>query len=138
MFGSFHPLADKTNKHLPRPFFKAIRKSLYFSDPWGAIHSTKISGNFGPKLNGSVRSNRKSFEKTGPHFEVVLVSRSDRSEFWLNGSRPWFPHGQSLSFLAYSFFQAKEQQIRFGRIDLVKVNCYPANRPDTPGTNNVQ
>ena len=43
--------------------------------------------NFGPKLNGSVRSNRKSFEKTGPPFEVVLFYRSDRS--WLNGSRPW-------------------------------------------------
>ena len=57
----------------------------------GAIHSTKISGNFGPKLNGSVRSNRKSFEKTGPPFEVVLFSRSDRSEFWLNGSRPYSP-----------------------------------------------
>ena len=54
----------------------------------GAIHSTKISGNFGPKLKGSVRSNRKSFEKTGPPFEVALFSRSDRSEFWLNGSRP--------------------------------------------------
>ena len=54
----------------------------------GAIHSTKISGNFGPKLNGSVRSNRKSFEKTGPPFEVVLFFGSDRSEFWLNGSRP--------------------------------------------------
>ena len=36
-----------------------------FSKKRGAIHSTKISGNFGPKLNGSVRSNRKSFEKTG-------------------------------------------------------------------------
>ena len=56
---------------------------------WGAIHSTKLSGNFGPKLNGSVRSNRKSFEKTGPPFEVVLFSRSDRLEFLLNGSRPW-------------------------------------------------
>ena len=54
----------------------------------GAIHSTKLSGIFGPKLNGSVRSNRKSFEKTGPPFEVVLFSRSDRLEFWLNGSRP--------------------------------------------------
>ena len=51
----------------------------------GAIHSTKISGNFGPKVNGSVRSNRKSFEKMGPPFEVVLFSRL---EFWLNGSRP--------------------------------------------------
>ena len=57
---------------------------------WDAIHSTKPSGNFGTKLNGSVRSNRKSFEKTGPPFEVVLFSRSDRLEFWLNGSRPWF------------------------------------------------
>ena len=35
----------------------------------GTIHSTKISGNFGLKLNGSVRSNRKSFEK------VVHLSR---------------------------------------------------------------
>ena len=30
MFCSFHPLADKTNnKHLLKPFFKVIRKSLY-------------------------------------------------------------------------------------------------------------
>ena len=35
------------------------------------------------------RSNRKSFEKTGPPFEVVHFSRSDRLEFWLNVSRPW-------------------------------------------------
>ena len=53
-----------------------------------AIHSTKISGNFGPKLNGLVRSNRKSFEKAGPPFEVDYFSRSDRLEFWLNGLRP--------------------------------------------------
>ena len=53
----------------------------------GAIHSTKISGNFGPKLNGSVLSNRKSFEKTGPPFEVDPFSRLDRLEFLLNGSR---------------------------------------------------
>ena len=46
----------------------------------GAIDSTKISGNFGPKLNGSVRSNRKSFEKTSPPFEVDHFSRSDQSE----------------------------------------------------------
>ena len=27
---SFHPLADETkNEHLPKPFFKVIRKSLY-------------------------------------------------------------------------------------------------------------
>ena len=46
----------------------------------GAIHSTKISGNFGLKLNGSVRSNRKSFEKSGPPFEVDHFSRLDRSD----------------------------------------------------------
>ena len=46
----------------------------------GAIHSSKISGNFGLKLNGSVRSNRKSFEKSGPPFEVDLFSRLDRSD----------------------------------------------------------
>ena len=69
----------------------AVRASWYLRRAgciWGAIHSTRLSGNFGPKLNGSVRSNWKSFEKTGPPFEVVLFSRSDRLEFWLNGSRP--------------------------------------------------
>ena len=48
--------------------------------PMGAIHSTKFSGNFGLKVNGSVRSNRKSFEKSGPPFEVDLFSRLDRSD----------------------------------------------------------
>ena len=39
---------------------------------------------------------------------------------------------QSLSFHAYSlFFRLKERQIRFGRIDLVWVNCYRGKRPDT-------
>ena len=46
-----------------------------FLDMLGAIHSTKVSGNFGPKLNGSVRSNPKNFEKTGPPFEVDHFSR---------------------------------------------------------------
>ena len=61
----------------------------------GAIHSTKISGNFGPnsELNGSVRSSRKSFEKTGPPFEEDHFSRSERLEFWLNGSRPMVVQG---------------------------------------------
>ena len=30
MFWSIHPLADETNnEHLPKPFFKVVRKSLY-------------------------------------------------------------------------------------------------------------
>ena len=76
-------------------FLRPIRRDLRAAptllthlETLGAIHSTKISGNFGPKLNGSVRSNRKSFEKTGPPFEVDHFSRSDRLEFWLNGSCP--------------------------------------------------
>ena len=54
----------------------------------GMIDSTKISGNFGPKRSGSVWSNQKSFEKTGPPFEVDHFSWSDKLEFWLNGSHP--------------------------------------------------
>ena len=69
----------------PPPPFPGPRRSTTLhgsnvSQIMGAIHSAKISGNFGPKLNGSVRSNRKSFEKTGPPFEVDHFSRSDRLE----------------------------------------------------------
>ena len=39
MLCSFHPLADKTNnKHLRKPFFKVIRKSLYLSFFTGKTH----------------------------------------------------------------------------------------------------
>ena len=67
---------------------KSCPRNKQLHSSMGAIHSTKISGNFGPKLSGSVRSDRKSFEKTGPPFEVDFFSRSDLLEFWLNGSRP--------------------------------------------------
>ena len=40
----------------------------------------KFPGNFCLKLNGSVRSNRKSFEKIGPPFEVDHLTRLDRSD----------------------------------------------------------
>ena len=63
------------------------------ADSLGAIHSTKISGNFGLKLNGSVRSNRKSFEKSGPPFEVDLFSRLERSD--RNG--PFHDHSDPFS-----------------------------------------
>ena len=59
-----------------------------------------MSGNFGPKLSGSVWSNRKSFKKTGPPFEVDHFSQSDQLEFWLNGSHPQCSaiyHGSSYS-----------------------------------------
>ena len=54
------------NKHREEKMVWQI-EVLYSLGLWrkllGTIHSTKISGNFGPKLNGLVRSNRKSFEK---------------------------------------------------------------------------
>ena len=68
---------------LPSSFIWETKEDLV-----GTIHSSKISGNFGPKLNGSVRSNRTSFEKTGPPFEVVLFSRSDRSEILVEWIAP--------------------------------------------------
>ena len=69
----------------------------------GAIYSIKISGNFASKLNGSLQSNWKSFEKTGPPFEVGHFSQSDRSEFWLNGSRPVSPYKTLMSKIAKSY-----------------------------------
>ena len=81
----------------PNAFSPSFERGLVRVSKWhacerekkvGAIHSTKISGIFGPKLNGSVWSDRKSFENTGPPFEVDHFSWSDRLEFWLNGSRP--------------------------------------------------
>ena len=50
--------------------------STQTTNPLGAIHSTKISGNFGLKLNRSVRSNRKGFQKIIPPFEVDHFCRS--------------------------------------------------------------
>ena len=64
----------------------------------GVRDSTKISGNYDPKLNGSVWSNQKGFEKTGPPFEVDHFSQSDQSEFWLNGLHP-LGHLRPLSTL---------------------------------------
>ena len=46
----------------------------------GAFHSTKISGNSGPKLNGTVLTNRKFFGKEGPPFEVDRFFRLVRSD----------------------------------------------------------
>ena len=85
---SSFPLMHRDPSDLGSRVSRKLRPRKLRPQTLGAIHSTKISGNFGPKLNGSVRSNRKSFGKTGPPFEVVLFSRSDRLEFWLNGSRP--------------------------------------------------
>ena len=71
------------------------------------------------KLDGSVRSNQKSFENTGPPFEVDHFSRSHRSEFWLNGSHPWTleiwadpPYWRSLQFDSF-WIRGYKLHIRF-------------------------
>ena len=54
------------------PGVSQMRHCMIFRSPVqvtkDVIHSTKIFGNFGPKLNGSVWSNGKSFKKMGPPF----------------------------------------------------------------------
>ena len=77
---------------------------------WGAIHSTKISGNFGLKLNGSVRSNRKSFEKIGPPFEVDHFSRLDRS----NRNGPFH-----LTIPTHSQSQSRRNLVQSTELDIV-------------------
>ena len=60
MFCSFHPLADKTNnKHLPKPFFKDIRKSLYWNCFLLSV-TTDAKDGHGLKL-GKVRPTFSSF-----------------------------------------------------------------------------
>ena len=81
------------------PEFCARRRSWQMHGPqcvllgtWGGIHSTENSGNFGPKLYGSVRSNRKSFEKLVHLLRWTTFPGRTGRKFWLNGSRPWCPH----------------------------------------------
>ena len=47
---------------------------------WGAFHCTKISGSFGPNINGTVRPRLKFSGKSGPPPEVVLFDRSVQSD----------------------------------------------------------
>ena len=57
--------------------------NLLYIEMLGPIHSTKISGNFCPKLNGSVWSNRKSFKKTGPP-QKTFPSRTGPNFRWID------------------------------------------------------
>ena len=67
-----------------------------------AIHSTKISRNFGLKLNGSVRSNSKSFQKVRPPFEVDRFSQLDRSDRSLWPDLPLIPVPRCSVFAVYN------------------------------------
>ena len=46
----------------------------------GAFHYAKISGNFGPNVNGTVRPRWKFSGQSGPPPEVVLFDRSVQSD----------------------------------------------------------
>ena len=83
---------------------------------WGAIHSTKISGNLGLKPNGSI-------EKKGPPFEVDHFSRSDWLELRLNGLRPWFRNYAHCIQSGFSLL-LKEAKIRQWKAvkNILKVN----------------
>ena len=49
---------------------EVLQTEIFSNGTVGAFHSTKISGNSGPKLNGTVLTNREIFGKEGPPFEV--------------------------------------------------------------------
>ena len=70
------------------PFFGEDQDEVKTRVTLGPTHSTKISENFG----------QNSMDRFGPTGKVskklVFFSQSERSEFWLNGSRP-----QTESFL---------------------------------------
>ena len=74
----------------------------------GAFHSTKISGNFGLKLNETVRSNRKSFEKIDPPLEVDHFFRLDRSD--QNGPfHLTIPTHSQSQYLAVRYFHVQHE-----------------------------
>ena len=57
-----------------------ILNILYIWDILGAFHYAKISWNFGPNVNGTVRARWKFSGQSGPPPEVVLFDRSFRSD----------------------------------------------------------
>ena len=73
-----------------------------------AFRSTKISGNFGLKLNGTVWSNRKSFENIGPPLEVDHFFRLDRSD--RNGPfHSTIPTHSQSQYLAVRYFHVEHE-----------------------------
>ena len=69
-------------------FFPTARVLIgYFEVKWhptmklGAFHYAKISGNFGPNENGTVRPRRKFSGQSGPPPEVVKSFRNFRFQF---------------------------------------------------------
>ena len=83
------------------------------SEILGAFHSTKISRNSGPKLNGTVLSIQKIFRKEGPPFEVDCFFQSDHSDWKLlfHSKKFWFAVPLCCKFLEIC---ARKWMERFG------------------------
>ena len=74
----------------------------------GRFPLNQISGNFGLKLNGTVRSNRKSFEKIGPPLEVDHFFGLDRSD--RNGPfHLTIPTHSKSQYLAVRYFYVQHE-----------------------------
>ena len=61
----------------------------------GAFHYAKISGNFGPNVNGTVPPRWKFSGQSGPPSEVVLFDQSVQSD---QSDRKLLFHFQTFSF----------------------------------------
>ena len=70
----------------------------------------------------------KVSKKKGPPFEVDHFSRSDRLEFWLNGSRPEAPTKPLCMVVAQPFFllriKALFYQLRHGILQILLISCH--------------
>ena len=77
--------------------------SYRWTRQWARSIQQKNSGKFGLKLNGSAQSKRKSFEKSGPPFEVNHFFRLDRSDRNWPFHSTFSTHFQS-QYLAVRYF----------------------------------
>ena len=97
------------------------------------IHSTRIPGNFSPKLNGSVRSNQKSFIKTkcGPLFLVRQLSDRKMTVPFNHSDSFLFPahHGSVHPGLVYPAVMGRKgcnitSLFREGNMFSVLISCF--------------
>ena len=69
---------------------------------------------------GSVQPEK--FRKTGPPFEVDHFSRSDRLEFWLNGSRPKRRRRREIRAKSGERLASRSTSASFAKADKTELN----------------
>ena len=96
-----HRKRGKSARASPTPHhtLNEERSTRFTAQPLSALLRRLVQKghDFVPKLNGSVRSNRKSFEKTSPPFEVVLFPGRTGLNFGWMDRAPWCLTGYSLA-----------------------------------------